>query len=213
MGDADSLSIKRFSVGLTGGIGSGKTTIADMFAARGATVIDTDQIAHQLTAPNGLAIPAIRTQFGDQFLTAQGAMERAKMRDYVFADATAKARLESILHPLIRSETERAVMHASGPYVMLVIPLLVESGTWKQHLSRVLVVDCAEDLQKQRVMLRSQLTKSQVEAIMASQASRAIRLAAADDIIVNDGDMPKLEPQVERLHTLYCSLASTAGDG
>lgn len=211
MNNINPLLANRFSVGLTGGIGSGKTTIADMFAARGAAVIDTDRIAHQLTAPNGLAIPAIRTQFGDRFLTPEGAMDRAKMRAHVFTDPMAKARLESILHPLIRGETEQAAMHASGPYVMLVIPLLVESGTWKQRLSRVLVVDCPEDLQKQRVMLRSRLTESQVEAIMAAQASRAARLAAADDVIANDGDMPKLIPQVEHLHALYCSLASGSG--
>src|SRR4051812_21530226 len=141
------LSSRRFSIGLTGGIGSGKSTVADLFAARGAAVIDTDLIAHQLTAPRGPAIPELRTQFGAAFLTDQGAMDRAKMRAYVFDDPSAKARLEAILHPLIRSETERAAAQAHGVYLMFVVPLLVESGSWRGRVSRVLVVDCEEQTQ------------------------------------------------------------------
>lgn len=200
--------VHRFSVGLTGGIGSGKTTVADMFAARGAALVDTDRIAHQLTMPDGLAIPEIRAQFGDAFLGADGAMDRARMREYVFAEPAAKARLESILHPLIRIETERAAEQAQGAYLIFVVPLLVESGSWKERVSRVLVVDCAEETQVRRVMSRSGLSETQVHAIMATQASRAARLAAADDVIDNDGDALALLPQVDRLHTLYTSLAA-----
>lgn len=198
----------RFSVGLTGGIGSGKSTVADMFAVRGAAVIDTDQIAHQLTAPNGAAIPAIQSEFGDTFLTPSGAMDRAKVRAYVFSDAAAKARLEAILHPLIRIETDRAAAHALGEYLIFVVPLLVESGSWKQRVSRVCVVDCPEQLQIARVMNRSGLSESQIRAIMAAQVSRQTRLAEADDVILNEGSKTTLEPQIDRLHALYTSLAA-----
>ena len=203
------LPANAFSVGLTGGIGSGKTMVADMFAARGAAIIDTDHIAHQLTAPGGIAIPAIRAQFGEAFLMADGAMNRVKMRETVFADPVAKRQLEFILHPLIRSETDRAAAQARGVYLMFVVPLLVESGTWKQRTSRVLVVDSLEQLQVERVMSRSGLTEVQVRAIMATQASRETRLAAADDVIVNDGEAAALVPQIERLHALYSSLAES----
>jgi dephospho-CoA kinase len=201
----------RFSVGLTGGIGSGKTTVANMFEARGATLIDADQIAHALTAPGGAAIPHIHAQFGQAFITPDGAMDRARVREYVFAEPTAKARLEAILHPMIRIETERAAQEATGLYLIFVVPLLIESGSWKERASRVLVVDCPEDLQIRRVMSRSGLTEDAVRAIMAAQASRQARLAAADDVILNDGDTAALEPQVERLHALYCSLAASHG--
>lgn len=199
---------RKFSIGLTGGIGSGKSTVADMFAARGAALIDTDLIAHQLTMPNGVAMPAIHEQFGSAFLTADGALDRARMREYVFGNAEAKARLESILHPLIRVETERAAEEAHGAYLIFVVPLLVESGTWKGRVSRVLVVDCAEETQIRRVMTRNGLPESQVRAIMAAQAPRATRLAAADDVIDNNGEALALVPQVDRLHKLYALLAS-----
>lgn len=208
MEHADTNPLKPFSVGLTGGIGSGKTTVADMFAAHGAFVIDTDHIAHQLTVAGGPAIAAIRSQFGDSFLTPSGAMDRTKMREYVFADTAAKARLEAILHPLIRAETERAAAQAAGAYLLFVVPLLVESGNWKQRVSRVLVVDCPEQLQVDRVMKRSGLTDAQVRAIMATQATRAARLAAADDVVVNAGEPSTLTPQVSRLHALYTELAA-----
>jgi dephospho-CoA kinase len=206
---SNKLPADAFSVGLTGGIGSGKTMVADMFAARGAAIIDTDHIARQLTAPGGIAIPAIRAQFGEAFLMADGAMNRVKMRETVFADPVAKRQLEFILHPLIRSETDRAAAQARGVYLMFVVPLLVESGTWKQRTSRVLVVDSREQLQVERVMSRSGLTEVQVRAIMATQASRETRLAAADDVIVNDGEAVALVPQIERLHALYSSLAES----
>lgn len=201
------MSAAAFSVGLTGGIGSGKTTVANMFAARGASVIDTDQIAHALTRPGGVAIPAIAEQFGKEFIASTGALDRARMREAVFSDATAKLRLEAILHPLIRSECEREAREAPGLYVILVVPLLVESGDWKQRVTRVLVVDCPEQQQIIRVMDRNGLSEAQVRAIMANQATRQQRLAAADDIVPNTGDTAALEPQVERLHQLYCTLA------
>lgn len=203
----------RFSVGLTGGIGSGKTTVADMFAARGASIIDTDQIAHQLTAPGGAAIPAIKAQFGASFLTESGAMDRARMREYVFSEPAAKARLEAILHPLIRIETERAASEAAGAYPVFVVPLLVESGSWRERVTRILVVDCSEDAQVRRVISRSGLPEAQVHAIMAAQVTRAERLAAADDVIHNDGDAMALIPQVDRLHACYLALAQAARTG
>lgn len=201
------VSAKPFSVGLTGGIGSGKSTVADLFAAHGAALIDTDQIAHQLTAPAGLAMPAIKAEFGDAFITSSGAMDRARMRELVFTDPAAKARLEAILHPLIRSETERAAAQAQGDYLLFVVPLLVESGSWKNQVSRVLVVDCPEEAQIARVMQRNGLAEHQVRAIMAAQATRAARLAIADDVVVNDADAAALVPQVQRLHAFYVSLA------
>lgn len=202
-------AVHRFSVGLTGGIGSGKSLIADMLALRGAAIVDTDRIAHQLTAAGGAAIPAICTAFGASVLTAGGAMDRPKMRALAFADAGARKRLESILHPLIAAETERAAEQAEGAYLVYVVPLLVESGKWKQRVSRVLVVDCPEALQLARVMARSGLSETEVKAIMATQAPREMRLAAADDVIVNDAGIASLEPQVDRLHRFYLSMAKT----
>jgi dephospho-CoA kinase len=196
-----------FSVGLTGGIGCGKTTVATMFAARGAAVIDTDLIAHRLTAPGGIAIPAIKTQFGDDFITSTGALDRARMRAFVFADPTAKKRLEAILHPLIRKECERDAASAHGTYLLFVVPLLLETGSWRQRVSRILVVDCPEQQQIIRVMDRNGWSEPQVRAIIAAQATREERLAAADDVVFNDGDPAALAPQIDRLHALYCSLA------
>jgi dephospho-CoA kinase len=196
-----------FSVGMTGGIGCGKSTVADLFAQRGAAIVDTDLIAHRLTAPGGIALPEIRAQFGDAFITADGAMDRARMRAHVFADPSEKQKLEAILHPLIRLETERAAAEASGPYVIFVVPLLIESGAWKERMSRVLVIDCPEQLQIERVMRRSGLTEAQVRAIMATQVSREARLAAADDTITNDNDVNALITQIDRLHALYCAMA------
>lgn len=198
---------KRFTIGLTGGIGSGKSFVADMFAARGASIIDTDVLAHQLTAPHGKAIPEIEGQFGSEFLTPDGAMDRSRMRTHVFANPAAKKKLEAILHPLIREGAEDAAEHASGTYPIFVVPLLVESGIWKERVSRVLVVDCAEEVQIARVMQRNCFSEQQVQAVMATQATRQARLAAADDIISNDADLAALEPQVDRLHALYLSLA------
>jgi dephospho-CoA kinase len=196
-----------FSVGLTGGIGCGKSTVADLFAARGATVIDTDQIAHALTAPHGAAMPALVAEFGAGMATPEGALDRARMRALVFADPGARTRLEAILHPRIRDATAAAALLATGPYVIFAVPLLIESGNWRERVSRILVVDCAEQTQVARVMARNALPEAQVRAIMAAQATRAQRLAAADDVIVNDDGIDALLPQVERLHTQYLAYA------
>ncbi len=196
-----------FSIGLTGGIGSGKSAVADLFAQRGAAIIDTDLIAHALTAPGGQAIPAIRAAFGDAFITAEGALDRAAMRAKVFAEPDARRALEAILHPQIREQTEAAALKARGPYRIFVVPLLVESKNWRERVDRILVVDCSENLQIKRVMQRNQFTESQVQAIMNSQASRADRLAAADDIVSNENGFDALELAVERLHRQYLTLA------
>ncbi|MCA1857123.1 dephospho-CoA kinase [Massilia oculi] len=194
-----------FSVGLTGGIGCGKTTVANLFAALGAAVIDTDEIAHALTVPQGAAMPALLAEFGPDFATPEGALDRAKMRALVFADAGARARLEAILHPRIRAATAAAAAIATGDYVIFVVPLLIESGTWRERVTRVLAIDCPEDVQVARVMARNGLPEAQVRAIMAAQVTRAQRRAAADDIILNDDGLETLRPQVEALHALYLS--------
>ncbi|KAG8151972.1 dephospho-CoA kinase [Burkholderia catarinensis] len=203
-----------FAVGLTGGIGSGKTTIADLFAARGASLVDTDLIAHRITAPGGLAMPAVEQAFGRGFVAADGSLDRAKMRTLIFSDDDARRRLEAITHPLIRAETDREAREARearGPYVMFVVPLLVESGNWKARSDRVLVVDCPVETQIARVMRRNGFTREQVEAIIARQATREARLAAADDVIVNDATTPDaLAAQVDALHQRYLGFAGTA---
>jgi dephospho-CoA kinase len=195
-----------FAIGLTGGIGSGKSTVADMFAARGASIIDTDVIAHGMTAPHGPAMPAIIAEFGPEFADASGAMDRARMRQLVFSDADAKARLEAILHPRIRDAALAAGAAATGSYVIYAVPLLIESGTWRARVARLLAVDCPEDVQIARVMARSHLPEPQVRAIMATQVSRAERLAAADDVIVNNAGIDALEAQVDRLHAIYLQI-------
>ena len=196
-----------FSVGLTGGIGCGKSTVADLFAARGASIVDTDQIAHSLTAPDGAAMPALVAEFGPDYADANGALDRAKMRNLVFSDAAAKAKLEAILHPRIRQATLAAAAEATGSYVIFAVPLLVESGGWVERVNRVLVIDCLESLQIARVMARNGLSGEQVKAIMATQATRAMRLAAADDVIDNNGDLAALEPQIAQLHDLYLAFS------
>jgi dephospho-CoA kinase len=197
-----------FVVGLTGGIGSGKSTVANLFAARGVPLVDTDVIAHRITAPHGIAMPHIAAEFGTEFVSADGSLERARMRTLVFSDETARKRLEGITHPLIRAETEREEREAQGPYVIVVVPLLVESGTWKNRVNRVLAVDCSVDAQIARVMSRNGFSREQVLAIIARQATREARLAAADDVIVNDNQpLEELEAQVDAHHRAYLSLA------
>ena len=196
-----------FSVGLTGGIGCGKSTVADLFAARGATIVDTDVIAHALTAPQGAAMPAIVAEFGPDFALPDGALDRARMRTLVFSDASARARLEAILHPRIRAATEAAGQAATGAYVMYVVPLLIESGSWRERVTRVLAIDCSEDTQVARVMQRSQLSADEVRAIMATQVTRARRLAEADDVVDNDAGLEALRAQVQALHERYLALS------
>jgi dephospho-CoA kinase len=197
----------RFSVGLTGGIGCGKSTVADLFGAHGASLVDTDVLAHQLTAPGGAAMPALLQAFGPAFATLDGALDRARMRDLVFADPGARVRLEAILHPMIRAATVAAAAAATGPYVIFVVPLLVESGNWRQRVQRILAIDCREETQIARVMARNGFPEAQVQAIMAAQATRQQRLDAADDVIDNDTGLEALIPQVARLHAFYLGQA------
>lgn len=198
---------RRFLVGLTGGIGSGKSTVADLFAAHGASIVDTDAVAHALTAAGGAAIPAIRQEFGDAVITDDGALDRAAMRGIVFADAGARRRLEAILHPMIGHCCELMIAEAAGPYTIIVVPLLVESGRWRERIDRLLVVDCPVEVQIERVMRRNRLSREQIEAIIAVQASREARLAAADDIVDNGGAPEALGPHVDALHLRYVELA------
>ena len=202
-----------YIIGLTGGIGSGKSAVADLFAAHGVAVVDTDAVAHALTTPGGAAMPAIRAEFGDGVVGPDGALDRAAMRRIVFADPAARKRLEAILHPMIRSESERRVtagaLHA--PYVILMVPLLVESGDYRTRVDRIAVVDCAEATQIARVMSRNKLAREEVERILAAQATRAERLAAADDVIDNDGSLTDLPHRIERLHRQYLDLSCCVG--
>lgn len=177
-------------LGLTGGIGSGKSTVAALLAASGAAVVDADAIARELTAPAGLAMPLLVATFGADFMTPEGALERAKMRTLAYADANVRQRLEAILHPLIRQETLRLSELAAAQKrncIVFDIPLLIESATWRQQVDQVLVVDCTSEVQISRVMARSQLSRAEVEKIIASQVSRERRLSAADMVIFNVG--------------------------
>ena len=194
-------------VGLTGGMGSGKSTAADAFAALGVTVVDTDAIAHELSSAQGGAIPEIVAAFGAGVLRPDGALDRTAMRRLVFSDRGAKGRLEAILHPMIRQESERRCRNAvNSPYVVLVVPLLVENESYGQLVDRVLVVDCAESAQIERVIVRSGLAEEEVRAIMAVQATRAERLAAANDVLVNDQGRETLRVRVADLHRRYLAL-------
>jgi dephospho-CoA kinase len=195
-------------IGLTGGIGSGKSTAADLFASHGASLVDTDLIAHALTGPDGAAMPAIREAFGPGVIAADGRLDRAAMRARAFAEPADRRRLEAILHPLIRAESERQTHEAKGLYTILVVPLLVESGRWRERVDRLLVVDCPVDVQIARVMARSHLAREQVQAIIAAQASREARRAAADDLIDNSGSESALAPQVAALARVYRQLAA-----
>ncbi len=193
-------------IGLTGGIGSGKSTVADLFSRLGVTVVDTDRIAHELTGAEGAAMPEIIAAFGKDIALPQGALDRAAMRQRVFTDASAKTRLEAILHPKIRQESRQRCQAATSVYVLIAVPLLVETGVWRQEVRRVLVVDCDEATQIARVKARSALSAAEVLAIMATQATRSERLAVADDVILNNGTPEALEPQVQALHLRYLEL-------
>ena len=191
------------TVGLTGGIGSGKSTAAAILAALGAAVVDTDQISHAITAAGGSAIADLRGAFGPRFFDAAGALDRAAMRDLVFADAAARARLESILHPAIRRASEEALSRAKGPYAVLVVPLLFETGGFAGRVERTLVIDCSEELQVQRTVARSGLSPQQVRAIMGAQWPRWRRLQVATDVAWNGGTEAQLAGQCERLHRSF----------
>jgi len=190
---------RAWHIGLTGGIGSGKSTVGKLLVEQGATLVDTDAIAHSLTTPGGAAMPALRQAFGDDVAGPDGALDRARMRGLVFSDTTAKRRLEAILHPLIGQQARDQAAAAPGP-VVFDVPLLAESSHWRDRCQRILVVDCPEDTQVSRVMARSGWTEEQVRHVIAQQASRARRRAIADAVIHNaDLTMPALQAQVAAL--------------
>lgn len=199
-----------FVVALTGGIGSGKSTVADAFAALGVPVIDTDVIARELTAPGGAALNPVREAFGDAVMQPDGTLDRAALRQRVFSDTEARLRLEAILHPLIRQGVEQALSGLAARYVLIVVPLLVETGAYRDVLQRILVVDCPESTQVERVMARSGLAREVVGAILAAQATRAERLAIADDVIANTTTPEDLRAMVAALHQRYLALAAAA---
>jgi len=199
-----------FVVGLTGGIGSGKSAAAAEFERLGAAVVDTDAIAHELTQAGGAAILELERIFGRDAITKNGAMDRDKMRARVFADPAAKKALEALLHPMIRDESRRLIAGARGPYVIHVVPLLVESPDYRSRVDRVLVIDAPEELQVERVRSRSGLSEAEVRAIVAAQATRAQRLAAADDLIENRGTIEALREQVAALHRKYLEYSQAA---
>ena len=198
-----------YVVALTGGIGSGKTAVSDMLKAHGAAVVDTDVIARELTASGGAAMPQLIEMFGPQIAAPDGSMDRTSMRKIAFSDPGARKRLEGVLHPMIRSEAARQVAAANTPYVVLVVPLLVEAkAAYQPLLDRTLVVDCPESVQIERTMRRSNLTREEAQRILASQASRSDRLALANDVVVNDTSLDALAAAVQGLHRTYLAAAA-----
>ena len=197
-------------IGLTGGIGSGKTRVADLFQAWGATVVDTDVIAHELTAPSGAAMMPIREAFGAKVITPEGSLDRAVMREIVFHDPDARARLEAIIHPLIAREAQTLADAASGCYLVFVVPLLLESKRWLKQVDRICVVDCDPETQVARVQARSGLTADAVRRIMSAQVSREARLAVAHDVVLNDGSTTsaQLRQRARQLHDQWCASGS-----
>ena len=201
--DLSSLKGQLPLIGLTGGIGSGKTAVSDQLAKLGAGIVDTDLIAHLITASKGIAIPLIEKQFGAEFIDPDGALNRIKMRSLVFENPEARKALEAITHPLIREETNKQAMRLAKegvPYLVFVVPLLIESGTWLGLIDYLVVVDCPEETQIKRVMHRSNLTRNEVERILTAQASRQERLSHADMVIENQGSLVDLETGVQSLH-------------
>jgi dephospho-CoA kinase len=194
-------------VGLTGGIGSGKSAVSARLGRLGATIVDTDEVSRALTAAHGAAMPQLREAFGAAFVTAEGALDRAAMRTLVFEKPESRARLEAILHPAIRRETDAALAGASGPYAVLVVPLLFETGGYARRAQRILVVDCPEPVQLERTMRRSGLAADEVRRIMAAQWPRWRRLQCADDVIWNGGDEAGLDAQCARMHAFYLGNA------
>jgi len=200
-----SLALK---IGLTGGLGSGKSTVAARLASHGIELIDTDAIARELAAPGGVAIPALRAVFGESVIAADGGLNRASMRALVFADPAARVRLEGILHPLIEVESLRRSAAARSPYIIIDIPLLAERVHWREHCDRVCVVDCPLELQIARVAARDGHSRDEIEAILAAQTRREARLAIADDVIDNSGTLENLLAQVDALHARYLAFAA-----
>jgi dephospho-CoA kinase len=190
-------------IGLTGGIGSGKTAVSMLLGEFGAGVIDTDLISHQITAPSGKAIPLIAAAFGEDFINPEGALNRLKMRNLVFKDTGARQLLEQITHPLIQQETIKQAFELAKskvPYLVFVVPLLIESGAWLKLIDYLVVVDCPEETQIQRVMRRNNMTRLEVENILKAQTSRNIRMTAANAIIENQGSVDNLKSEVLKLH-------------
>lgn len=196
-------------IGLTGGIGSGKSTVTALFAAHGVPIIDTDRIAHELTAADTVATRRIAELFGPEVMSAGNVLDRSRMRQLVFADPAKRKQLEDLLHPLIRRRTLELVAQAHAPYCIVVVPLLLEAG-WQSLVDRVLVVDVPPELQLSRTRQRDGRPAEEVRAIIAAQISREKRLAAADDIVVNDAGPEQLATQVEQLHRKYLQLAASS---
>lgn len=196
----------RFRVGLTGGIASGKSTVANLFAALGVAIVDTDVLAREVVAPGSPLLPRIAEHFGAGVIATDGSLDRPALREKIFADEAERRWLESQLHPAIRELTDARSAAAAGPYVIVAIPLLVETRG-RDRFSRVLVVDCAPELQLSRLQARDGMTRAAAERMLAAQASREDRLAAADDVIRNDADIARLRDQVETLHKRYVDLA------
>ncbi len=200
------MNARPFVVGVTGGIGCGKSTICREFAALGAPIVDTDEVAREVVAKGTPGLAAIVERFGPEVLAADGTLDRRRLRSIVFADDASRQWLEALLHPLIRARTDEHVRAANHPYCLVCIPLLVErSGT--SRVDRVLVIDCPEEIQIARVMARDKLTAPEVEAIMRTQATRAARLAVADDVIENIGNVETVRPAIRALHRQYLDLA------
>ncbi len=197
-------------IGLTGGIGAGKTAVSQAFARLGVPVIDTDEISHDLTATNGAALPMLREAFGDSIFNADGSLDRRALRTLILNDPSAKSRLESILHPMILREVTHQLDQLDVACVLIVVPLLVETGVYDAILDRVLVVDCSEDTQVRRALARGGWDETEIRAMMARQASRQARLERADDVIDNDGGVDALTAQVAALNEKYHALARQA---
>ena len=197
-------------IGVTGGLACGKTTVSEAFARLGVPVIDTDEISRELTSIGGAALPAIREGFGDEFFLPDGRLDRAALRARILADAAAKRFLEDILHPGIHGEVERRLALVQAPYVLVIIPLLVETGAYDRLLDLVLAVDCSEETQLHRALARSGWSEAEVRAMMARQASRAQRRARADDVLDTDCDLAELNVRVATLDQKYRRLADQA---
>ncbi|OIO79917.1 MAG: dephospho-CoA kinase [Hydrogenophilales bacterium CG03_land_8_20_14_0_80_62_28] len=200
-----------YCVALTGGIGSGKSVVATAFAGLGVAVIDTDLIAHELTAPGGAAQAPILSAFGAEYRLADGGLDRRRMRATIFSQPDLRARLEGILHPLIRACAAQRLNDTTALYALLVVPLLVESGAYRELTDRVLVVDCDPDRQIERIMRRDGIDLALAKAMLTAQASREQRLALADDVIDNRGVKADVEAEVRRLHQVYLRLAGKRG--
>jgi dephospho-CoA kinase len=203
---------RRLRIGLTGGIASGKSTVAQRFTELGVPVIDADEAARAVVAPGKPGLAEVVRRFGSSVVAANGELDRRTLRDLIFKDPAARRDLEAILHPLIRAEMELSAERAVGPYIVMAIPLLVEGGS-RDRVDRVLVVDVDEAMQLERVMARDGCTLEQARAIVASQASRSARLTAADDVLLNTGTVTDLRQAVDRLHGRYLSLAAAPGPG